>query len=109
MKTWRERIVEARARGRFTDEDKDDGCSWLTCAVGEQHTRMPALRLLVPCPESMVSGYAPSDNELSSLGDGKTGFNDAVYLDDFDRAERLLDAIEDRALELKRAHVTDAA
>jgi hypothetical protein len=49
----------------------------------------------------------PADNDLYALGGvflstGRTGFLGAVFDGDIDGAERYLDAIEDRVLQLKR-------
>ena len=97
MKPWRERIAEARARGEFTTEDMTLATrSWCTCAVGEQ------LALYGEEVVMFLEG-GPADPTLWRLGASRTpGFGQAVERNDFDAAERLLDAIEDRALELKR-------
>ena len=76
--------------------------SWLTCAVGEQLALYGAKAVVL-----QDTGYfekLPQDWVLRTLGsthDG--GFGDAVLRNDFDEAEHLLDAIEDRALVLKRS------
>ena len=98
--TWRERIIEARAHGMFTDDDKCAAGQWATCAVGEQHAALP---LVVLYDNSL---HCPKDWELAELGshglrDGG-GFCAAVMRHDFDLADSLLDAIEDRVLVLKR-------
>ena len=93
MKTWRERIAEARARGKFDREDVRDVGGWFTCAVGEQHANVAPFVVV----QSATDG--PIDKEIDRLG---MQFMGAVDFNDFDEAERLLDAIEDRALTLKR-------
>lgn len=98
--TWRERIQAARERGEFTLEDFEDATgSWLTCAVGEQHALMPEIVLY-----GQPSVLGPWDTKIRALGNTFTGFGRAVTLDDVARAEELLDAIEDRVLQLKREH-----
>ena len=98
MKPWRERIVEARGRGGFTAEDKADATgSWLTCAVGEQRALYGETVVLLDRQAQ------PRDLALQRLGGtDRDGFGAAVFRDDFDLAERRLDAIEDRTLTLKR-------
>lgn len=96
MKTWRERIAEARARGEFTERDVSDAeGSWSKCAVGEQRALMPNVIL-------MTDTCRPVDEQLFRLGNVMEGFGKAVAEQDFARAETLLDRIEDRALQLKR-------
>lgn len=97
MKTWRERIVEARARGEFTENDKRDAWSWHTCAVAEQNHRMPGVVVWV---EALGVRARPADQDLREWG---SDFPWAVDNDEFDGAEHLLDQIEDRALELRRS------
>lgn len=102
-KSWRERIQEARVRGKFTEEDYANSANWLTCAVGEQQAAMPNIVLVKRCtcrPGCTVTGN-PGDEFLDRDG---INFLDAVKAHDCDRAERLLGAIEDRALQLKREH-----
>lgn len=95
-KTWRERIVAARLRGMFTFQDRmDAGGSWATCAVGEQ-------RAIYGDKVVVMLDKRPADEILFNLGNIFVGFGLAVETDDFNTAERLLDAIEDRALVLKR-------
>jgi hypothetical protein len=94
--TWRERIVAARAAGRFTDADQRFAASWMTCAVGEQRHAHPDVVVALQ-PDSWV--FDPIDRELYTLG---VRFPRAVLTHDVDAAERLLDQIEDRVLALKR-------
>ena len=92
--TWRERIAEARERGGFREYEKEDAdCSWDRCAVGEIRREHRGLVVIID--------GRPADNALWDLG---RGFGAAVrFLNDPSVAEKFLDAIEDRALELKRA------
>ena len=69
--TWRERIVAARARGKFTKRQKDMALDWTTCAVGEQHAALPAVVLLDELDW-------PEDGELCRLGSADVGFAGAV-------------------------------
>ena len=99
---WRERIQAARERQGFTRKDKMDagGIGSLTlyrlCAVGEQADRIGA-NLIFEFPEERIGVL---DEWLKKWGGNFAG---EVTLGRFDHAERLLDQIEDRALELKRA------
>ena len=93
--TWRERNVAARQRGSFTDDEKADAMNWCRCAVGEQCRAMPGVIAVA------AGTYVPVDERLHLLGD-EAGFGVAVNLDNFDRVDDLLDAIEDRVLQLKR-------
>jgi len=105
MKTWRERVVEARARGRFTQQDNRDAGKWETCAVGEQARLLPGVVTFRPMISGIPTSLWPADYSLREFGwgaDNSGGFTDAVHRNDFDQAERMLDAIEDRVLELKR-------
>lgn len=99
---WRERIQAARERGgRFTHSDQADannddrrrGGPYACCAVGEQADRYGDA-LIFDLPKR----YGVQDRQL--LQDGAS-FSGAVYVNDFVEAEYLLDAIEDRALQLK--------
>ena len=101
MKMWRERIAEAEARRflwffrwpRFTGDDMDAAIRINAdvhpgkplCAMAEARDRYG---LIVPIPDL-----------LWDLG---MDFFRAVLHDDVPKASRLLDAIEDRALQLKR-------
>jgi hypothetical protein len=103
MKTWRQRIVEARQRGGFTDEDRRRALRWCTCAVGEQRRMLGAkvIRYQVGWGgnESACGVYGPSDSGLLMPGGD---FAYVVRNNAFDDADRLLDKIEDRVLQLKR-------
>jgi hypothetical protein len=108
MKSWRERIVEAKERGGFTREDfflagnteiggpPDPG--YARCAVGEQADHYGA-DLFFLCPEDR---FGVKDERLATWGGEFAG---AVYGDDFTRAESLLSQIEDRALQIKRGDI----
>src|SRR5687768_10940983 len=102
MKTWRERIAEARDRGRFTDADRAAWASPMKCLVGETVRQMwGEYDSGVWCRVNW-SNYSlgvPHDALQDSL---QEGLCDALLTNDFDFVERRLDAIEDRALELKR-------
>lgn len=109
--TWRERIVAARERGEFTEEEQRlAGCSftremkslmpfagYACCAVGEQAERYGA-ELIFGAPVAW-SGLVPLDTALRDWGGEFAG---AVSGREFDMAESLLDKIEDRAMQLKR-------
>ena len=109
---WRERILEARARGAFTHADHELARDWTTCAVGEQSARYAHLMLQHLDPMCEEEGLPL----LVSLG---ARFAEAVCQgceewarpspDSFSCAERLLDAIEDRALAVKQAMEQDHA
>lgn len=101
MTTWRERIVAAQERG-FTWEDRRDARRWATCAVGEQHALHPEVVVYLP-PDGVFTSPYPADPVLLLLGDNHEGFCAAVDDQDVDRAAKLLEQIEDRVLELKRA------
>lgn len=83
---WHKRIAAARKRGRFTGDDEQLAGDWVTCACGEQDQRIP--RHQVSCPK---------DAYLGRLG---CSFSDAVKMNDYDGADRLLAAIERRAAEV---------
>jgi hypothetical protein len=98
MKTWRERIAEARERGCFTIEDRKLATqSWCTCAVGEQRSLYGANVIVFNVQEQ------PKDEILRDLGASYgSGFGRAVNQNNYAQAEKMLEAIEDRALQLKR-------
>ena len=89
--SWRERVIRARERGRFTEEDRRQAARWSSCAVGEHVRHHPTLiNLEYGCPV---------DVELGRLG---TIVFAAVLGNDVPRAEAVLDRIDDRVLEIKR-------
>jgi hypothetical protein len=100
--SWRERILAARERGGFTDAEKARACAdWTTCAVGEQIANGVVTWVDVHGQwEDGVGCVVGRDGELRRLG---LWFGEAVDTDDMDRAEALLEAIESRALAVKRA------
>ncbi len=95
-RTWRERIAEARVRGHFSKEDRDDAGTWKRCAVGEHHEVLPLVIKYVPIGQYRVG---PEDNALGCDG---SDFYAAVWDQNFDAAESALARIEDRILVLKR-------
>jgi hypothetical protein len=106
--TWRERIVAARERGDFTEDDVYKAGSWTTCVVGEVHQAHPLVVRYGECVGTCggMDGCGwPLDKTFEVLGDDLYGFAQAVKVGNVDRAEALLDQIEDRVLELKRADV----
>ena len=93
MKTWRERIRDARQRnGIFTPIDIKAAGQWRTCAIGEQY--MEHFELI----RFNIDG-SPCDEEFDFFG---RAFMIAVIDGNPDRAERYLDRIQDRVLEMKR-------
>lgn len=98
MTTWRERI----AGGDFDDQRAE---CWGTCAVGEQHAALPQvvvygpIRGGLPCPVCGSPHGGPQDLTLIRLG---ADFHSAVDDGHARAADRILDAIEDRVLALKR-------
>lgn len=95
--TWRERIARAQQTGKFTKEDGELACAWVSCAVGEQCVQVPGVIQV-----SLVGEPYPLDHALDRYG---YLFYRAVGDHDFKRAEHWLDKIEDRVLELKRLFV----
>jgi hypothetical protein len=97
--TWRERVIKARRReGEFSLAAHRLVRSWQTCAVGEQAEQHPRVVL-------MDGIWRPQDDALMTLG---LDFFRAVDAEDAIEAERLLDQIEDRVLELKREQKGEA-
>jgi hypothetical protein len=91
--TWRERIQAARERGRFLRADQEAFLSTDTCLAGE----VVGMSLL----ETILTRDAAWD-ELWAIG---SRVQSCLYGRDFDpnAVEAALEAIEDRALQLKRA------
>ena len=89
--TWRERLAEP-----ITDEIVQLAALWGTCAVGEQRALHPEVVQFICSPEAVVH---PEDLTLRALG---TDFYLYLCRRDPDAAGRMLDAIEDRVLVLKR-------
>lgn len=92
MKTWRERIAEARERGSFSREDYEAWQNPKTCLVGEQRQRYG-----LDFPLHMVIPIGPTEHGL------QVQIVYAIARNSFDEVERLLDMIEDQALNLKRS------
>lgn len=95
MKTWRERVMEAKERGFFTREDQETWIDISTCPAGE---------LVRAYPELQEATYSfPYNQALHGMGNE---MNRYIYewggKYDVDRAWDLLDRMEDKALELKR-------
>ena len=92
--SWRERIVAARARGGFTEEERRAMLDCLTCFWHDVRT------------EFGVALCSQQEHDL--LGDpvlDRLVFKEAVSAvmkDEPDRAERVLDEMYDRMLTLKR-------
>lgn len=90
MKTWRERCVEARERGTFSDEDWIAWSNLNLCPAAEtvgglvSLDRVSVYRTFYPCWGLGHDLYLP------------------MVHNDFDAFESLLDQIEDKALEIKR-------
>src|SRR5262245_63735313 len=85
--SWEERVGKARARGRFSAEDRMRAARWSTCAVGELALRWG------PQIVRFDDGQ-PVDVTFSDLG---ACFFAAVLANDMDRAEATLEDIEDQA------------
>lgn len=88
MKSWRDRIAEARKRGGFLVSESELARDWAQCAVGEVASRYGLRSRWWGCPWG-----------LTVLG---CRFFGRVRHDDVAGAEMVLNAIEDRALQLKR-------
>ena len=95
MKTWRERIAEARARGRLSLEDSRDWCRLDKCPAA-----VAASRYGITGAEDNNIRHIPA--RWAALWRLGTKAHSAASLQKWDECERLLDSIEDTALELKR-------
>ena len=93
MKPWLDRIIEAKAKGGFTQGDRDDAAFWRTCSVGE--VRQTHKHIVRYDPIQLK----PFDPTLCKLGER---FYEAVDCDLMDSAEQTFYKIQDRVLELKR-------
>ena len=82
MKSWRERIAEARESGAFTQEDIDAWACGRACLVGEQRRHYGLNFSLEMADQAALIGMIRR-NEFAAL-------------------EEALDAIEDSALKCKR-------
>lgn len=97
--TWRERVAEARERGTFSPQDKDEVWNWQCCLVGEQHAQHPEVVVYAVVDDSVPR---PLDPVLYDIGNKAVNHVSGDY---FDAADAALDAIEDRVLQLKRGEV----
>ena len=96
MKTWRERIAEARTRGGFTKDDTAAASGIWTCAIGEVMGDRWEIFVTTPLHgEEYAPGWTIGVHQSAA-------FTGAVLSGDVDTAEKYLNAIEDRALQLKR-------
>jgi hypothetical protein len=98
---WRERIQAARARGRFTVADHAAWSRLDQCPAGEV---VGALGCVFEGLTSLAGPTVSVDwwrryRTVWFMGDEA---GPAIVANDFDAVERLLEAIEDRTLELKR-------
>ena len=84
-KTWWQRIDQAEQEGGFTSEDIWMAADWVTCACGEQDSRIPR------------NLGAPEDDVLYHLGGI---FAVAVDNHNFAEARETLAAIEKRSAEI---------
>jgi hypothetical protein len=107
MKTWREIGVEARARGFFTFEEMVRWGKPETCLIGEavgfvnggEYSAQNGSRVYHAIERTWrrtwsVAHDDPRDIQAETLR--------AISENDFDTFDRLLDQIEDAALEVKR-------
>ena len=78
LEKWRARLTKARERGCFTEKDVQDASNWISCAVGEG--------------KKLLTAYViPLNNDLWYCG---IDFSIAVEIDNFDRAEFVIETIE---------------
>ena len=95
MKTWRERIVEAKAAGHFSAADLEDIRCAARCFIWEV-----AQPLNLSYSEFLSALYGKHGEP--QLLDEEGAAIAAIEIDDFEGAHAALSAIEDRALQLKR-------
>lgn len=88
--TWRERVVAARQRGKFTMLEVVQAGRLDECAVGEAAAASGFTY------SAIVERQHPCDVWLD------LAFTGAVASGNFTRADDILDAIDDRVLQLKR-------
>ena len=93
--TWRERIQAARERGAFTQQDWLDSWDIHVCACGVWRDVLRDAGVEFMAIHEAF--YSHEDN--SGLGQR---FPLAVTYNRFAEAEAIVDAIEDRAMQLKR-------
>jgi len=94
---WGKRIIDAENRGEFTNKDKTDAGSWVTCACGQHSNDIVFVK-----DEHDVLGY-PEDSHLYMYG---IDFSDVVIMSHasdtnpyIEAAETLIE-IEKRVIEL---------
>lgn len=97
MKTWRERIAEDRAAGKVSVGSLSAWTNSVTCPVG---TGVAAFGVMEYSAE-----WAERFEQVDKTDD-RMGFSGlflrALQDKDWDAADRILDEIDDRVLELKR-------
>jgi hypothetical protein len=96
---WRDRLVEARARGWFTDSDFEAWTRLRTCPAAELCLAYGIGMAVVSEPGAGAFYH----DVLHTMGDG---FSDLMAARDFDQVEALFDAMEDQALRIKREQST---
>lgn len=107
MMTWRERAVRAREAGRFSAADIAAWRDATTCCVGEA---VAALGITGGC-ENIEFERAWMKISGDDHGDAGPSMSTQAYFQicrrfpDFDEFERVLDVIEERALEYKRGNL----
>jgi hypothetical protein len=85
MISWKQRIALARKRGSFDEEDRKLAKNWLTCAISERPT--------AKSERSVFENLQPKNSELFNLGN--EFYWDAIYSNNFDKAEKLLKQIKE--------------
>ena len=99
MTTWRERVAEDRGAGSFSRASQALWCDSDHCPVGEGVARF-----------GFEAFTARWEKAWDAVDGGESGFSyrflHAMHQNDFDAADSILDAIEDRVLVLKREQAT---
>ena len=90
MKTWRERVIDARARGHFIPEDYAAWQNIRTCPAAEAVQNLCSFEQVIP--NTWESVWMIGDQIGGPLG-----------VNNFPEVERLLDLVEDEALRIKRS------
>jgi len=88
---WAKRIEAARAKGTFAPEDRELANDWVTCACGEQDSRIPRYN------NTYFPSGQPRDRELANHG---FEFLVAVNHNKSDDAAKVLDKIEIRSAQI---------
>lgn len=99
MKTWRERTIEAEARGSFNDEDQRMICNVEGCVLWEAGR---AFDVKYPYHYAVVHldpRGSTVDEQMLRL---ELRFMTAMDENDFAEAHRVLDELDDRILKHKR-------